>query len=109
MSRSHPLPRWKSRMGEVLTNGTESMHHGTSHVRTAKPSRWTPPAFLGARGSVQIKEILKSQGDLSGREGMKTNSRRGNYHFIISTGLGILLTTAAGSTAVLSFPLLVKT
>ena len=109
MSRRHPLPRWKARMGEVLTNGTESMHHGTSHVRTAKPSRWTPPAFLGARGSVQIKEKLKSQGDLSGREGMKTNTRRGNYHFIISTGLGILLTTAAGSTAVLSFPLLVKT
>lgn len=70
---------------------------------------WTPPAFLGAIGSIKIREILKGQGDLLGREGMKTNSRRGNYHIIISTVLGILLTTAADGTAVLSFPLLVKT
>lgn len=85
------------------------MHHGMSHERTVKPSRWSPPAFLGARASVQIREIVKGPGDLSGREGMQMNSRRGNYRFIVSTGLDILLATAADGTAVLSYPLLAKT
>lgn len=108
MSRSHSLPGWESPMGEVLTSRTKSMHDRMSHERTAKPSRWPPPAFVEARGSVQIREIAKGPGDLSGREGIKTNSRRGNYHFIISTGLDILLTTAADGIAVLSFPPLAR-
>lgn len=109
MSRSHSLPGWESCVGEELTKRTKSMHHGMSHERMVKPSRWTPPAFLGSGGSVQIREIVKGQGDMSGREGMQTNSRRGNYRFIVSTGLDILLTTAADGTAVLSFPPLAKT
>lgn len=110
MSRSYSLPGWESRMGEVLTKGTKSMHHGMSRAtKDGEAIQVDPPAFLGARASVQIREIVKGQGDLSGSEGMQTNSRRGNYGFIVSTGLDILLTTAADRTVVWSFPPLAKT
>lgn len=77
MNRSYSV-RMEVMHGRGMTNRTKNMHNGKSHERSAKPPRGPPPSFLGARGNVQIREILKGQWDLLGRGGMKTNSRRGH-------------------------------
>lgn len=48
------------------------------HERSAKSLSRPNPAFPATGGNIQIKEILRGQWDLLGREMMEPNSRREN-------------------------------
>lgn len=54
------------------------MTDAEQHERSAESLSRPNPAFLATGGNVQIKELLKGQWDLPGREMVKPNSRREN-------------------------------